>query len=241
MAKTSGHGNPNWTRDETILALDLYLSRGRLALSPIDVDVKALSARLREMPYHSEESKQPSFRNPAGVAFKLQNLRSVATGQGLSNVSKMDREVWAELGHQPKEVARLATRIREGMVTIVAGGEAVEEDQEFLEGRIITELHLRRERDARLRRKVLAQRTTLSCDCCHLERSDLPVEWQRSLFEVHHINPLALTGERATRVGDVALLCANCHRLTHAIISSSRRWQTVAEVQAALGKLAASS
>lgn len=25
MARTQGHGNPNWTRDETILALDLYL------------------------------------------------------------------------------------------------------------------------------------------------------------------------------------------------------------------------
>jgi hypothetical protein len=25
MAVTQGHGNPNWTRDETILALDLYL------------------------------------------------------------------------------------------------------------------------------------------------------------------------------------------------------------------------
>ncbi|SKB04168.1 hypothetical protein SAMN02745166_03999 [Prosthecobacter debontii] len=28
MAKTNGHGNPDWTREETILALALYVQLG---------------------------------------------------------------------------------------------------------------------------------------------------------------------------------------------------------------------
>ncbi|MBM4220239.1 MAG: hypothetical protein FJ171_11595 [Gammaproteobacteria bacterium] len=37
-----------------------------------------------------------------------------------------------------------------------------------------------------------------------------------SQLEVHHLYPLADGGERVTRIEtDVAVLCANCHRLAH--------------------------
>src|SRR2546428_7519523 len=101
MARTQGHGNPNWTRDETILALDLYLDlRGQIP-SEDDNRVRELSALLRRYPYHAVAARRESFRNPAGVAFKLQNLRQVATGKGLANVSDTDRLVWGELGNDP--------------------------------------------------------------------------------------------------------------------------------------------
>ena len=99
MAVTQGHGNPKWTRDETILALDLYFAVQPRMPSGIDMDVKALSSLLRRLPYHEEAARKPSFRNPDGVAFKLQNIRQVATGKGLGNVSQMDRTIWSELGH----------------------------------------------------------------------------------------------------------------------------------------------
>ena len=98
MAVTSGHGNPDWTKDEIILALELYHScQGRIP-SDKDERVQELSAVLRSLKLHPDEVKKPSFRNADGVTFKLQNLRSVAIGKGLSNTSKADREVWADLG-----------------------------------------------------------------------------------------------------------------------------------------------
>lgn len=88
MARTQGHGNPKWTRDETVLALDLYFDLNGKVPSGADKRVQTLSELLRRFPYHAEASRQESFRNPDGVAFKLQNLRQVATGKGLGNVSE---------------------------------------------------------------------------------------------------------------------------------------------------------
>ena len=98
MARTHGHGNPDWTRDETILALALYLETGEAVPSKKDPRVQRLSSTLRALPYHAEAARRETFRNPDGVAFKLQKLRSVATGKGLGNTSTMDREIWRSLG-----------------------------------------------------------------------------------------------------------------------------------------------
>lgn len=80
MAVTSGHGNPKWTREEVILALELYFECGERIPSAEDPRVRSLSELLRAFPHHSEAARKESFRNPDGVAFKLQNLRQVATG-----------------------------------------------------------------------------------------------------------------------------------------------------------------
>lgn len=81
MARTQGHGNPKWTRDETILALNLYFELGGRIPPGNDSRVQELSELLRRFPYHANASRRESFRNPDGVAFKLQNLRQVATGR----------------------------------------------------------------------------------------------------------------------------------------------------------------
>src|SRR3954452_12847024 len=97
MARTQGAGNPDWTRDETILALDLYLQNGQRAPSKTDARLLKLSNALRALPYHSKDARRDSFRNPDGVRFKILNIRSVSIGRGLSN-SEMDRKIWAEFG-----------------------------------------------------------------------------------------------------------------------------------------------
>ncbi|CCE98420.1 hypothetical protein SFHH103_03929 [Sinorhizobium fredii HH103] len=230
MARTKGHGNPNWTRDETILALDLYFRLEGNIPSPSDKRIVELSRLLRSMPYHQEAAKQPSFRNADGVGFKLMNLRQVATGKGLANVSKMDRDTWSDFGGRPPEVHRLAAAIRAGM-TALRPEEASVDLEEFSEGRVLTALHLRRERNPRMRRLLLQERRPkgLVCEMCDLRRSEMPLEFQEALFEAHHTLPLAGGGERLTKVSDLALLCACCHRLIHKLISTNGRWFSVSE------------
>lgn len=114
MAVTQGHGNPNWNRDETILALEAYFALAGKNPSAKDPLIIALSQTLRALPYHGEAARKSTFRNPDGVAFKVQNLRSRETGKGLGNVSRMDRDIWEEFGANPGEVTRLATLIRAG-------------------------------------------------------------------------------------------------------------------------------
>ena len=231
VARTNGHGNPNWTRDETVLALDLYFDLNGKIPSGADDRVKALSEVLRRFPYHAAASRKESFRNPDGVAFKLQNLRQVVTGKGLGNVSETDRAVCLEFGASPGATKALANLIRMGVAQSEAS-ESDREDVEFAEGRIITELHTRRERKPALRERLLSSRRLgkkLFCEMCRTPPPSNNADLHEAHFEAHHIVPLSSIGPCITRLSDLALLCANCHRLLHRIIAMEKRWLTVAE------------
>ncbi|RYG94397.1 MAG: HNH endonuclease [Alphaproteobacteria bacterium] len=241
MAVTKGHGNPNWSRDETLLALELLLRLNGVLPSANDPRVQKLSAELRALPIHPQERRGERFRNPDGVAFKLQNLRAVSTGRGLLNVSSMDKTLVAELAHDAALVFQLAQAIR----SRVSAGDVSETevmnlsaDEEFLEGRILTVSHKLRERSPKLRSRLLEQRelkSRLRCDCCEDGPKSSDPNLQFAGFEAHHIVPLAhLTTVSSTRVSDLALLCATCHRLMHRFIQLERRWITVAELSARL-------
>jgi 5-methylcytosine-specific restriction protein A len=233
MAVTHGHGNPSWTRDETILALALYFELGKVAPPEENSEVQSLSSILRSMPYHSQAARKESFRNPAGVAFKLQNLRTFETGKGLKNVSEMDRRIWEEFSGHPEEAKRLASLIRSGIESVDEMGD-VEDfgEDEFYEGKLITLLHKKRERDPKLRRRLLESRykaAALCCDLCFGGPTTPRAEFQDAMFEAHHLKPLSMRDGYITKIADVALLCANCHRLIHRAISIHRRWLTIAE------------
>lgn len=157
MAVTKGHGNPDWSREEVILALELYHSCGGQIPGPADERVRELSSVLRAFPYHIQAARQESFRNPDGVAFKLQNLRSVDTGTGLKNTSRTDREVWEELGLDRVRTRELAGLIRHS-VEILDDLSAVGDEEEFAEGRSATRVHFRRERSSKLRKEVISRR-----------------------------------------------------------------------------------
>ncbi|MBV6664216.1 hypothetical protein KV572_24980 [Pseudomonas yamanorum] len=95
--------------------------------------MRKLSAVLRAFPHHSIAARQESFRSADGVAFKLQNLRNVATGAGLKNTSKIDREVWEEFGGDAARTLERANLIRHS-VAIIDDLPLPEEDEEFWEG-----------------------------------------------------------------------------------------------------------
>jgi len=237
MAKTQGHGNPKWTREETILALDLYLQLDGIVPSPKSQEVIELSHVLRSLPYHQDAAKQATFRNPDGVGFKLMNIRQVATGKGLGNVSNMDRQVWAELGHRKDEVHRIAQAIKAGIVAV--GSDALPDiEEELPEGRLLTALHVRRERNPRVRNLLLDARRTqgLRCDVCQDSKPGLNPLLQEAMFEAHHLVPLAEAGERKTKLSDLALLCANCHRLVHRAMIVHSRWIDIDEAREMLAQ-----
>ena len=83
--------NPNWTRDELILALNLYINAGRVQLDNNDPRVIELSELLNNLPIHPTELRQAKFRNPNGVSMKLGNFLSIDPkydGVGLQRGSK---------------------------------------------------------------------------------------------------------------------------------------------------------
>jgi len=235
MAVTKGQGNPNWTREETALALELYFSLDEKIPPSSNKEVEQLSDYLRSMEVHKDAEKNESFRNPDGIVFKIGNIKSVATGKGFKNTSKMDQTIWDEFGSNLKLLKDFCALIRSGVETLksVPGFLGNEEDDfEFDEGRILTRVHRTRERNRSLRKKLIDK--LQKADKCHCEMCSVKPQHELGdlalrMFECHHVIPVSESVRGKTKLSDLSLLCANCHRLIHAVISREKRWLKIEE------------
>jgi hypothetical protein len=107
--------NPDWSRDETILLLDLYLRAPKASAG--HSDVLALSRELNQMARRSNAITLPTFRNPAGIAMRLRNLSrhdpaaSSAGTAGLRPGGAIDVQVWQEFAGDREALAAEVARI----------------------------------------------------------------------------------------------------------------------------------
>lgn len=241
MAATHGHGNPPWTVDETTLALDVLARHRFKAPSKKHPDVVDLSKLLRNAPIHPVSQRMTTFRNPDGVYMKMQNLLSNDSpkGSGLT-VAKTDRLVWDRYKGKMGLLAERAATIR----AVLLSGKHQESDENTgqddeeigPEGRVLGYHHRRRERAKGIRQKVLRRarrsRDGICCSGCGLKQDSLRSipALEEAVFEVHHIEPLSVrTVMRNTRLSDVVLLCANCHRLIHRLSFQQGQWLKAVE------------
>ncbi len=222
-----GKKNPTWVRDELILALDLYLRYNPNNISENHSEVVALSNLLRRLPLHKARPDPERFRNPTGVYFKLCNfLRFDPSyeGKGLTHGGKLEAEIWDEFYDSRKELHELADSIR-----ALADGPEIDSiadisdevaDNGVREGRLLLRLHKYRERDTgQVRKKkqnVLEKKGKLECEVCGFDYSEVYGSIGEGYIECHHKVPLHLLQQGSkTRLKDLALLCANCHRVIH--------------------------
>ena len=90
-------GNPDWTQDEHILALDLYFRFNPNKISKTHASVVELSDLLNRLPIHPQALRGETFRNPNSVYMKLCNFLRVDPsyeGEGLLAGSKGEEVVW---------------------------------------------------------------------------------------------------------------------------------------------------
>lgn len=218
--------NPHWTRDELILALDLYFTVGRRQPDPNEPDVIALSELLHRLPIHPLEARALSFRSPMSVSMKLGNFLAIDPayqGLGLYRGSLLDRQIWDDFASDPARLHRTALAIHRARTLDEAQSPALPEedlDETFPEGRILTRLHLRRERNQRLvkrkKEQVLRETGRLACEVCDFDFASTYGDLGAGVAECHHLIPLAeLPEQTETRLSDLAVVCANCHRILH--------------------------
>lgn len=73
--------------------------------------------------------------------------------------------------------------------------------------------HLRRERRQDLVRFKKANAVSLACEVCGFDSFK---KYGIDYCEVHHLTPLSeLETESETTLEDLAIVCANCHRVIH--------------------------
>ena len=89
-------------------------------------------------------------------------------------------------------------------------------EYEGTEGRKRLLVHLSRERDRRLIMQKKRALLSLRCEVCGFSFADVYGKQAADYCEVHHLVPLGETEtERKTLLKDLAVLCANCHRVVH--------------------------
>lgn len=95
---------PDWTREELILALNLYFAldiAGLRKLTGNSPEIVELSRILKNLMIHNQNQRQlSSFRSPSSVHMKLMNFLRYDPRYGkagLSNGSKLEQKIWDEL------------------------------------------------------------------------------------------------------------------------------------------------
>jgi 5-methylcytosine-specific restriction protein A len=230
--------SPAWQRDELILALDLYFKQPPTSISKGHRSVVELSQLLNSLPIHSGGQEPASFRNPHGVYMKLCNfLRFDPSyrGSGLTHGNRLEKVVWDEFSGHRDTLAKLAQAIRAGARTEAAMGPAdagSDEESEFPEGKVLYRLHRARERNRRLatqaKKHALQQHERLFCAACGFDFERTYGPHGKGFIECHHTLPLSeMATGRATRLSEVALVCANCHRMLH----RHRPWLKLGELR----------
>jgi 5-methylcytosine-specific restriction protein A len=232
--------NPTWTRDELILALDLYRQYGGNPPGKSSKEVVALSKLLNKMSVHLSNGNA-DFRNPNGVYMKVMNFRRfdplyLSQGKkGLERGGKLEADIWNKFADQQSLLADTAAAIRanvEAASPVDVQADDVDGEFEAEEGRILSRVHLSRERSHNLveRKKLAAIKTAgkLTCEICSFDFEAAYGERGAGVIEAHHVKPVhtLLPGQK-TKLEDLALLCSNCHRMIHA----RKPWLTLEQLK----------
>jgi 5-methylcytosine-specific restriction enzyme A len=241
--------NPTWVRDELILALDMYLQYAGNPPRKGSSEIDELSEILNRLGRYLGIATEDRFRNVNGVYMKLMNFRrfdpvfTEAGKRGLSRGGQAEEEVWNTFASAPERCHVVSETIRQALAAAQNGetipdldGDGIEEAEE---GRVITALHRRYERNSALvqakKKKALATLGRLACEVCGFDFRERYGHHGEGFIECHHAKPVhALKPGDKTKVSDLLLLCSNCHRMIHA----RRPWLTIEELATILRQTA---
>src|SRR5688572_2063996 len=89
--------NLPWSKEEIVLALDLYFNPSRGSITATNPNVIELSRQLNKLRASPQINDEEKFRNPNGVSLKLSNFLAIDPnypGEGMSSYSKLDAELF---------------------------------------------------------------------------------------------------------------------------------------------------
>lgn len=223
--------NPDWTRDELILALDLYFKLEYSQISATNPKVIELSNILNKLPIHDGSVHEENFRNPNGVSMKLNNFKRFDPnypGEGLQRGNVLEGIIWAEFSNNHSDLKIIADHIK-SIAGVTKQNRELYNSQDVLEiesgfavkeGQTIYRLHKSKERNASLvkrkKNQILKKHGKLECEVCQMDFEAKYGKLGAGFIECHHIIPLSeISDNTTTHLKDLALVCSNCHRMLH--------------------------
>ena len=225
--------NPKWHRDEIILALDLYFKIEPGQIHSRNSAVIGLSELLNKLPIHEVRPGTTTFRNVNGVSLKLSNFLAIDPSndqKGMQAYSRLDKEVFEEFFDNRTKLSQIVNQIKSTVhkSSLNLRLSNVENDEglrSVKEGQVIYKLHKYRERNTKIIRakkdKYFKSNGRLDCEVCGFDFYLKYGELGKGFIECHHIKPLSeLEPNSETKLSDLALVCANCHRMLQKEIST---------------------
>lgn len=186
------------------------------------------------------ELRSDTFRNANRVARKTADIATHHPNyeRAQTKGGSIDEEVLQEFLDDPAQMREVAEALRRAIahdsITEQLTVPVDDEDDEAKEGRLLQRQHFVRERDNKLRRKKIADflktHPRVLCEVCGFDFEATYGERGRDYIEVHHVVPLRASGETKTKLRNLILLCANCHRMVH----RSTPWLTADELRGLL-------
>lgn len=220
--------NPTWSRDELTLALDLYVQTNGNPTGKDDEVLERLSTVLNKMHRLNGVAGNDALRNRNGVYLKVMNFRSsdpayLQQGKvGMTRGNRLEAVLWKEYDGRLPNLAADAKAIRDAVTEadeVAVAKLPLAEPYEGEEGGVIMRLHKRYERDPKLvaeKRRAAAATGGLACEVCGFDFKATYGDLGKGSIEVHHIKPIhTLIAGTITKLSDLVLLCANCHRMAH--------------------------
>lgn len=107
-----------------------------------------------------------------------------------------------------------------------------EDDEGFPEGKLILKQHLIKERNSEVvklaKKRFIQKHGKLFCEVCDFDFSIRYGDIGKGYIEGHHTKPVSEMAENEkTKVEDIAIVCANCHRMLH----RKRPWLTINDLK----------
>lgn len=202
--------NPAWTKEEIILALDLYFKKinSGASFNRTEPEIIELSYLLRLANFHPDNTKSENFRSVDSIVFKLNNIMYIDKGKGAKNHSDLDLSTYQEFVNDRTNLTILAKKIRTKIFekTLIKNKE-IEEDfnTEVQKSKIMSEEELKSipntieisknvknynyfKRNSKLSKTVLFK-SDYKCEACNVKtfksKSGMP-----NYVEAHHLIPI---------------------------------------------------
>ncbi|MFI1066061.1 HNH endonuclease [Streptomyces spororaveus] len=238
--------SPAWTWDELLLACALVVKNGWRELRVGDPAVTELSDLLRSLPLPEQQGlaqRLPEYRSVGSVSRKTTDLASNRPGYPgrPTKGGKLDKLIIKEFLAREATMLQAAQAIEAGIgsgqLALIPEqpNEADEDGTTAAEGRLLARWAISRERNPALRKRKIDQvrklGLSLRCAVCTFNFGSAYGALGDGYIEVHHVLPLHISGPRETKLNDLALLCANCHRMCHRSHQGTS-WRTPDELRA---------
>lgn len=141
-----------------------------------------------------------------GNACRIENIANIG------NIDELQFDIWQRFnGHfVPTEQQSASTT-----VALISELETSNPDLTVTEGELRLVAHLVKERNRKIvkeKKQQAINNNTLLCEVCTFSFPDI---YNSNFIECHHKTPIGQAGVRETTLDDLALVCANCHRMLH--------------------------